>query len=145
MLCKLQELLLPLLTISAQQWYLIVRIKKQTNKNKKQEKIKQNKAKTKNETRSKVIVAKLKGYCTFNQILPCFQLYLKIINTFFEKWYMHFIENCHRNSKMALKFKLGNLGVLSLDHRQPPRAGHQLAAARLVSGSQGEVLHEGLI
>ena len=29
----------------------------------------------------------------------------KNTNTFFEKWYMHLIENCPRNSKMALKFE----------------------------------------
>ena len=33
-------------------------------------------------------------------------LYLKIINTFFEKWYMHLIVNCPRNSKIASKFRL---------------------------------------
>ena len=30
-----------------------------------------------------------KGYCLSNQISACFVLYLKIINTFFEKWYMY--------------------------------------------------------
>ena len=38
--------------------------------------------------------------------------------------------------------QLVHLDVLSLDHRKPPRA--CLAAARLVSGSLGDVLLEGL-
>ena len=37
----------------------------------------------------------------------CFVVYLKIINTFFEKQYMHLIVNCPRNSKMALKSRGG--------------------------------------
>ena len=33
----------------------------------------------------------LMGYCTPNQKLACFVPYLKIINTFFEKWFMHLL------------------------------------------------------
>ena len=40
--------------------------------------------------------------CTPDQKLACFVLYLKIVNTFFENWYMHLIVNCPRNSKIAL-------------------------------------------
>ena len=42
---------------------------------------------------------------TPNQELACFLFYLKIINTFLKKDYMHFIVNCPKNLKIALKFK----------------------------------------
>ena len=44
-----------------------------------------------------------KGYCTPNQKLECFVLYLKIINTFWKKWYMHLKANCPGNSNNGIK------------------------------------------
>ena len=38
-----------------------------------------------------------------NLELACFVCYLKIINTFFEIWYMHLTANCPRNSKNGIE------------------------------------------
>ena len=47
----------------------------------------------------------LKGLLHPNQKLTCLCSYLKIFDTFTEKWYMHLIVYYPRNSKTALKFK----------------------------------------
>ena len=45
----------------------------------------------------------LRGKCTPNQKLTCFELYLKIVNTFLKNHTASSIENCTKNSKIALK------------------------------------------
>ena len=41
----------------------------------------------------------LSGNYTSNRNWVCFVCYLKIINTFFERWYSYLKANCRRNSK----------------------------------------------
>ena len=48
--------------------------------------------------------AQLMGYYTPNKKFACFELYFQIINTFLKNTCI-LIENCPKNSKIALKFK----------------------------------------
>ena len=45
------------------------------------------------------VLTSLRGYCTPNLKLACFVSYLKIINTFFEKWCIHL------KSKLSMELK----------------------------------------
>ena len=50
----------------------------------------------------------LRGYCTPNQKLGCFCVLSQNYQHLFDKWYMHLIENCPRNSKLALNLSRPN-------------------------------------